>query len=287
MRIVLPRLSAPPVEALVFLVFTLVAMVYATQWWLAAAAQVAWWDKLFAALLDWWLWAALAVPAIALVRRHPLDAAGRWPLYALAAIGLVVGQVVLLAMLEQIAGLAVAEAPGESVDRLMRKKVAINVLIVAGLVAVGHLHGRSLRQADAGAENTDSGHPAAPTAARDVDTAIVPLRRVDAIAVRDGDGTRLLPLSSVRYAEAAGNYVVLHTTTGREVVRATLGEVARRLGPGAVRISRSALVRVSAVRAVRGRTAQGDAMLVLDDGHALRLTRTYRKTVLPRLPAAE
>lgn len=69
---------------------------------------------------------------------------------------------------------------------------------------------------------------------------------------------RLVPLAQVRYAQAYGDYVRLHTADGEtSLLRAPLGSLARRWGPsGFIRIHRSTLVsarHVSELHFVDGR----------------------------------
>lgn len=108
----------------------------------------------------------------------------------------------------------------------------------------------------------------------------------DRVVVREAARTIPVPVASVRWVEAVGDYVRLHMTDGRSVLhRQTMQAMAEALDPAAfVRIHRSAIVRTDAVREVR-RLSRGDAEVVLDDGTAHRIGRAYRTVLDARLGA--
>ena len=259
-------LAGPGVAA--FALFTAVAAAYATQWWLADPGGGSWADRFRAALLDWWIWSALAAAVFAGARRATATELRRWlPAYAAALALLVVGQVALLAVAEQAWGIAAEDALADTFRRLLRKKIAINLLIATGLLAIGHLRASASRHG----HRDDTRPPAGPSAA---------------FAVRSGQDVVLVRAADVCWAEAAGNYVVLHTPDAHEVVRLPLHAVLERIGTDAIRVNRSTLVRLDQVAAIEGRTRQGDATLVLRCGARVRLSRTCRRALLERLPPA-
>ena len=117
-------------------------------------------------------------------------------------------------------------------------------------------------------------------------------RRIDApttapappprLEVRDGNRTIFLAPTDILWAEAAGNYVELHTVAGSLLHRATLASLERELAPnGFVRIHRSRLVRRDAVRAVEA-NASGDFEAVLGNGARVIGSRRYRDGLRPR-----
>ena len=97
------------------------------------------------------------------------------------------------------------------------------------------------------------------------------------IDVRDGAQTLYVPASDILWAEAAGNYVELHVTSGRTLLmRSTLASLARRLnGAGFLRIHRSRLVNPAAIAALENLPA-GDANVRLSNGAKISVSRTYR-----------
>lgn len=80
----------------------------------------------------------------------------------------------------------------------------------------------------------------------------------------------------IRYIEAAGNYVILHTSDAKLKLRKTMGKIEELLNPeNFVRIHRSIIVNIDAIREVQP-WFHGDQRLVLDDGTLLNLSRHYR-----------
>lgn len=107
-----------------------------------------------------------------------------------------------------------------------------------------------------------------------------PPERESFLSVSDGASTHLVPFGEINWIEASGNYVTLHTARREILHRATLASLAQELAPaGFVRIHRSRLVRLSAVRHVE--TAQsGDFSVTLVDGSVMRGSRRYREGVV-------
>jgi DNA-binding LytR/AlgR family response regulator len=74
----------------------------------------------------------------------------------------------------------------------------------------------------------------------------------ETIAVELGGVTRMVPRSSVRYVEAQGDYVRLHTDVDNHLLRASLSTLEERWRPaGFVRIHRSTLVALRHIDEVR------------------------------------
>jgi len=105
------------------------------------------------------------------------------------------------------------------------------------------------------------------------------------IEVRDGERTRYIDAADVSWVEAQGAYVKLHTSRGSYEIRDTLARLEASLDPRRfARIHRSFLVNVAQVRELRPWFG-GDAVLVLHDGHELKVSRTYRAQLKQRLNA--
>lgn len=93
---------------------------------------------------------------------------------------------------------------------------------------------------------------------------------------------RVVPVCDVRWVEADGDHVRVHTTGSTHRVRGRLAEFERRLDDSDfVRVHRSALVRSSEVRELRP-LQHGDYAAVLGDGAEVRVART-RRAALDRL----
>ena len=96
------------------------------------------------------------------------------------------------------------------------------------------------------------------------------------IEVRDGARTHWLRADEIDWAQAAGNYVELHTARGPVLHRATLASLEETLGPhGFARIHRSRLVRLAALATVES-TPSGDFEAVLSSGARLAGSRRFR-----------
>ena len=103
------------------------------------------------------------------------------------------------------------------------------------------------------------------------------------LVVRSGRKTRLVPVESVDWIEAEGNYARLHCGTSNHLVSEPLGTLAERLAPaGFARIHRSAAVNLDRVREFHTDDHR-DYTVVLEGGEELRLSRTFRDEVERRL----
>ena len=94
------------------------------------------------------------------------------------------------------------------------------------------------------------------------------------------DRIRFVRTEDVEWLEAAGNYVRIHTGGQSHLVRATLAGLAEQLDPARfVRIHRSTVVNVDRIREVQ-QWFGGDYLAILEDGHQLRVSRSYRDALL-------
>jgi len=99
------------------------------------------------------------------------------------------------------------------------------------------------------------------------------------IPVRHGDGIGFVGVAEITWVEADGDHLRVHTGSTVHILRETMAEIEARLQPFRfVRVHRSAIVNVDAVRAVEP-IAKGDYHLVLRDGTRVRSGRRYRGTV--------
>jgi two-component system LytT family response regulator len=92
-----------------------------------------------------------------------------------------------------------------------------------------------------------------------------PLER---FVVRGGGRLMFVPVDSVDWIEAAGNYVRLHQGGQNHLLRRTLSGLARRLGNRFVRIRRTALVNARAITALEP-YGKGSYVVHLRDGSRL------------------
>ncbi len=105
------------------------------------------------------------------------------------------------------------------------------------------------------------------------------LRGRDVLAIRDGQKTVRVQMASIRYIEAAGDYMCVHTDSGTHVLRSTLRELENELDPTHFqRVHRSTIVHLDRVRALRSHI-NGEYFLELDSGQEVKLSRSYRDKV--------
>jgi two-component system, LytTR family, response regulator len=96
------------------------------------------------------------------------------------------------------------------------------------------------------------------------------------VAVKSTDRVTPIRTDTIDWIESSGNYVVLHTESGRHTLRETLGGLESRLDPGKfIRVHRSRIVAARAVKEIQP-WFHGDGLLILKDGSKITLSRTYR-----------
>lgn len=99
------------------------------------------------------------------------------------------------------------------------------------------------------------------------------------LSIRDGQRVLRIELNAIRWIDAAGDYMCLHTDDETHVLRSTMQELERRLDPRRfVRVHRSSIVNLERVKALRPHH-NGECFLALDSGHELKLSRSYRDKV--------
>lgn len=106
----------------------------------------------------------------------------------------------------------------------------------------------------------------------------------ETVAVELGGVTRFVQRSSVLWAEAQGDYVRLHTADDSHLLRSTLSQLHQRWSPEFVRVHRSLLVSVAAVRELR--SDDGRHTMVVSDGTVRRelpVARRHAREVRERL----
>ena len=97
------------------------------------------------------------------------------------------------------------------------------------------------------------------------------------LAFKDGSRTVRVDPAEIRWIDAAGDYMCVHTDAETHVLRATLRDFEQRLDPRRfTRVHRSTIVNVARVRELRAHI-NGEYFLVLDSGHELKLSRSYKE----------
>lgn len=125
-------------------------------------------------------------------------------------------------------------------------------------------------------ERVRDGAFAAPATAVDDAERTSGLDPVARLPVRDGSRVVFVAPTEVTHITSAGNYVTLHLDGRTLLHRRALSDLEQDLaGHGFVRVHRTALVNVAAVREIRP-AGRGDARMILTDASELRLSRRYR-----------
>ena len=97
------------------------------------------------------------------------------------------------------------------------------------------------------------------------------------ISVRRNGTVSFVPVREITHIEASGNYLTLHAGKETHTLRLTLTALEADLNPRQfIRISRSALVNVNAIKEIQP-TAEGDHVMNLRSGASLPVTRAIRE----------
>jgi two-component system LytT family response regulator len=113
-----------------------------------------------------------------------------------------------------------------------------------------------------------------------LDDVITPTSRGNGkLAIRDGSRIVRVDVDAIQWIDAAGDYMCVHTSDATHVLRGTMHDLEQRLDPHRFqRVHRSTIVNLSRVREMRPHQ-NGEYFLVLDSGHELKLSRSYKEKV--------
>jgi two-component system LytT family response regulator len=112
-----------------------------------------------------------------------------------------------------------------------------------------------------------------PTSNRDADCP-------DRFVVKSGGRVTFVKADRIRWVEAAGDYVRLHTPDKKHLLRKTMKEMTEALDSDQfLRIHRSTIINVDALQEMRPYGSNNEYVVVLDDGTKRKLSRTYRDEV--------
>jgi two-component system, LytTR family, response regulator len=109
--------------------------------------------------------------------------------------------------------------------------------------------------------------------------AAVEARHPEVLPIRQGRETVRVPVASIRWIDAAGDYMCIHAGNDTHILRGTMKELEELLDPKLFqRVHRSTIVNLRLVKSLRAHM-NGEYFLTLDGGHELKLSRTYRDKV--------
>jgi two-component system LytT family response regulator len=107
----------------------------------------------------------------------------------------------------------------------------------------------------------------------------VDTRRPDVLPIRQGRETVRVPIASIQWIDAAGDYMCIHAQGNTHILRGTMKELEEVLDPKLFqRVHRSTIVNLRLVKSLRAHM-NGEYFLTLEGGHELKLSRTYRDKV--------
>jgi len=234
-----------------------------------AAHPPSWWQALATGLPHWYLWGLLALVVAWLGRRFQVDRANfdrHFFIHLGASLDLALLQLVAAVGVQDLLHAAAGE-PFAYAQQLVDNFTLFyhwNVLIYWAILAVVHAldYHADLERQRVHAAGLDVRQP------------------TERLLVADNGRSFFVRTSDVDWMEAARNYVRLHVGHRTHLLRATLGALEQRLDPERFRrVSRSALVNVDRVREVQP-WFHGDAVVILDGGARLPLSRRYRTNLL-------
>ena len=104
-------------------------------------------------------------------------------------------------------------------------------------------------------------------------------RTGDKLAIKDGQRILRVDMDAIQWIDAAGDYMCVHTAEDTHVLRGTMAELEQRLPSQRFqRVHRSTIVNLARVKEMRPHQ-NGEFFLVLDSGHELKLSRSYKDKV--------
>lgn len=110
-----------------------------------------------------------------------------------------------------------------------------------------------------------------------ISAAAEPKEYLSRIPVRRNGRVTFVAVKEISHVEASGNYLILHVGRETHQLRETLSNLEGQLSPkGFVRVSRSALVNVNAIKEIQP-MATGEHVMLLRTGGSLPVTRPVRE----------
>jgi len=102
----------------------------------------------------------------------------------------------------------------------------------------------------------------------------------EAISIKDSGEITRVPVNSIDWVDAAGDYMCIHTNDGQtHILRRTMKELEQELDPRLfVRVHRSAIVNVTTIAKLQ-MLANGEHQLMLTNGQSVKVSRSYKDRV--------
>lgn len=259
-----------------------------------------WGQAIRMSLPDWYVWGLFALLIARLKQRVPIDAVSwgyNFAFHVAASLLVALAHFAISVPLQTLLQLVAGEPPHISAYFVSNFATLYlwNVVVYWGILAGVHardyrrdLREHRLRAAELesrlqGLHATPAGGPGGPGGAGGAGGAAeepAARRHPERLLVADDRRRFFVRTADVDWIEAARNNVLLHTGDRVHTVRTTLATLEARLDPGRFRrISRSVLVNLDRVREVQP-WFHGDAVVILESGARLPLSRRYRAKLL-------
>ena len=103
--------------------------------------------------------------------------------------------------------------------------------------------------------------------------------RAEILPIRQGREIVRVPIASIEWIDAAGDYMCIHASGQTHILRGTMKELEDILDPRLFqRVHRSTIVNLRRVKSLRAHM-NGEYFLTLEGAHELKMSRTYRDKV--------
>jgi two-component system, LytTR family, response regulator len=110
-------------------------------------------------------------------------------------------------------------------------------------------------------------------------SAAVAQPRAEILPIRQGREIVRVPMASIEWIDAAGDYMCIHASGQTHILRGTMKELEDILDPRLFqRVHRSTIVNLRRVKSLRAHM-NGEYFLTLEGAHELKMSRTYRDKV--------
>lgn len=101
----------------------------------------------------------------------------------------------------------------------------------------------------------------------------------DKLSIRDGDEVHIVPVDSIDWIDAAGDYMCVHAENVTHIMRITMKQLEAMLNPlRFLRIHRSTIVNADRIESAQNLT-NGEFLLTLAGGAQLKVSRSYRDKI--------
>jgi len=112
-------------------------------------------------------------------------------------------------------------------------------------------------------------------------------KSMERLLVKTGGRIYFIRTDEIDWIESAGNYVILHTTKEKHMIRDTMRNMEKKLDSNKfIRIHRSAIVNVSCIKEIQP-YCKGESCVLLKDGTQLPLSRKYRDNLIKKFDGSD